>query len=145
MSLLAQLFNKNGDKIDPINHNYEIILRNLNNRIQTLENKNKILYNNDSGVTGNVIFDGDYRDYDYIFITTERGTGILYPSKQSSINISETVYADVLYQYYDSIAFSYNSQTGKSNVRHLYQGGYYSGSNHSSNLKIFRIIGINLS
>lgn len=54
MSLLSQLFNINGDKIDPINKYYEKQLENHNERITKLESI-KTLYEDSSGTNSGQI------------------------------------------------------------------------------------------
>ena len=116
---------------------------NINNVMNNIHN-GVVLYNNTSGATGNITFDGDYEDYDYLVVTDELGTGILVPSVRNSIIISCTSYSDLLYQEYDNIKFTYSSTTLKTTVSHQYQGNYYNGANHSVNRKIYKIVGYNI-
>ncbi len=62
MSILAQLFNKNGDKIDPINHNYEKQLENHNNRINLLEQKKQV-YSTSEVKTNKVYIDANGKEW----------------------------------------------------------------------------------
>lgn len=101
------------------------------------------LYSNTSGQTGNISFNGNYTDYDYLMITDDLGTGLLYSGK-NTLNISLLSYADTLYQEYDVLKLTYNSSTQKTTIQHQYQGSYYSGSNHSVNYKIYKVYGIKI-
>lgn len=101
------------------------------------------LYSNTSGQTGNITFDGNFTDYDYIMITDDLGTGLLYSGK-NSITISNVSYADTMYQQYDLLRLTYNSSTQKTTIQHQYQGSYYNGSNHSINYKIYKVYGIKI-
>lgn len=99
-----------------------------------------ILYENSSGATGNITFDGNYKDYEYISVSNDLGTGMFH-TKKSDINISSVSFSDTLYQNYDVIKFTYSSSTQKTTVSHLYQGTYYFNANHASNFKIYKIVG----
>lgn len=99
-----------------------------------------ILYENSSGATGNITFDGNYKDYEYISVSNDLGTGMFH-TKKSDINISSVSFSDVLYQEYDVMKFTYNSNTNKTTMTHIYQGAYYLNANHQSNRKTYEIIG----
>jgi len=102
-----------------------------------------VLFSNTSGQTGNIEFNGNYTDYDYLMITDDLGTGLLYTGK-NVLTISTHSYADMLYQEYDVLKLTYNSSTQKTTIQHQYQGNYYSGTNHSNNYKIYKVYGIKM-
>lgn len=98
------------------------------------------LYNS-NGQTGNITFNGNYQDYEYLIVTDDLGTEIFKPIT-NELTISYTIYSDTLYQVYDSLRFSYDGNANKTTVSHRYQGNYYAGANHSINSKLYKIVGL---
>lgn len=102
-----------------------------------------VLYNNSTGTTGDLTFDGNYTNYDYIMISNDIGTGLLCTIK-NELDIINVNYSDTLYQQYDYIKLTYNSSTQKTTIHHEHQGNYYNNSNHNANYKIYKVYGIKM-
>lgn len=100
------------------------------------------IYDNASGTSSSINFDGNYEDYDYLIITSDVGTFLMYPKKHNTIIMSYTYYSDQLYQKYQVVSFEYDFSTEKSVAYTAMAGTYYANTNHSENLKIYKIVGV---